>query len=410
MDPRDNTTLRNNIQKDIERFSKLHMWYKHLSYDGKEFLIFPWKGHQPKNCFDPQIEDNINLHWWIYYADFIDEIPLHGRGKEIIMQNPIRFNCFLRGIEIDCHTNGHPYFRGWFLLKRKYPKINKFLRKKYPHVKNDIIEFANIEHFNQLEEAKIRAGIIFNAMRKDCPEWISGQNLLSLAKSDSSLSHKMSTLSMNDLSVLCCDQRSSPDKLSEIINDDFQDDFEDDFESDEPCNCDKESTGPKITKSKFILDLSVIHSIGSHHSPSPSSSPSSSPYPSPSSSSYPSPSSSPSSYPSSSSSPSSYPSPSSSSSSSSSDSHSPHSPHSSIFSLISSSLFHSPRSQTQSQKSSSLQKSPTFVEEPYNIHYPKKRHISIFHKSSSKSSHMVVGKDSDVSPKQNAIFSKKYSH
>jgi hypothetical protein len=195
------TTLKFKIREDLLRFSKLHMWYKHLSYEGKSFLIFPWRGEQPKNSFDPQIIDDNNLHWWIYYSDFIDEIPIDGRGKEIIMQNSIKFNCFLRGVETDCHTKDQSYFRGWFLLKRKYPKIEKILRKKYPYAKGDINTFVIMEYLAQIETAEEKANIIFKLFLSECPKWLDYPERPFVGEKDISfLSHKMTTLSSDELS------------------------------------------------------------------------------------------------------------------------------------------------------------------------------------------------------------------
>jgi hypothetical protein len=194
--------LKSTIREDLIRFSKLHMWYKHLSYEGKDFLIFPWRGEQPKNSFDPQVQqDDYNLHWWFYYADFIDEIPIDGRGKEIIMQHSIKFNCFLRGVETDCHTKDQSYFRGWFLLKKNNPKINKLLRKKYPYAKGDINTFVIMEYLAQIEKAEEKANIIFKLLLSDSPMWLEPSPLHpSVKKEISFLSHKMTTLSSGDVS------------------------------------------------------------------------------------------------------------------------------------------------------------------------------------------------------------------
>jgi hypothetical protein len=196
-----NNDLENLIYTDLFRFSKLHMWYKHLSYEGKEFLIFPWKGQQPKNSFDPQVQDNCNLHWWVYYADFIDEIPIYGRGKEIVMQHSVKFNCFLRGLETDCHIKNQTYFRGYFLLKRKYPKINRILKKKYPYMKEDINKFVTMEHLEQIKNAEKQANIILNLLFLECPEWLDCPETPVIDKKEISfLSHKMTTLSSDEIS------------------------------------------------------------------------------------------------------------------------------------------------------------------------------------------------------------------
>ena len=123
-----NQNLFANLEYDLLRFSKLHLWYKNLPFDGQSYLIFPWKGQQPQNHFNPYISDQERLHWWLYPADFIDEIPVTGYGKEIVMQNAITLNCFLRGIEEDGHI------RGWCLIKGRTPKLVSILQKRYPYI------------------------------------------------------------------------------------------------------------------------------------------------------------------------------------------------------------------------------------------------------------------------------------
>ena len=43
-------SLREQAKSDIERFAKFHSWYKHLSYEGEDFLIFPWKYPELKSA------------------------------------------------------------------------------------------------------------------------------------------------------------------------------------------------------------------------------------------------------------------------------------------------------------------------------------------------------------------------
>ena len=109
-------SLREQAKSDIERFAKFHSWYKHLSYEGEDFLIFPWKGQQPRNVIDTKVEDEENLHWWVWRADFIDEIPVDGMGKDIIMRRPVRFNCFLRGLDGE---EPHRHLRGMSVITNK---------------------------------------------------------------------------------------------------------------------------------------------------------------------------------------------------------------------------------------------------------------------------------------------------
>jgi len=48
---------RRDLDNDIERFSTLHSWYKHLDYidDGNTFYLLPLKGEQARYSFDKRI-------------------------------------------------------------------------------------------------------------------------------------------------------------------------------------------------------------------------------------------------------------------------------------------------------------------------------------------------------------------
>lgn len=166
MDPKE-TKLLDRLEGDLLRFSKLHLWYQELSFEGKSYLIFPWKGQQPKNHFDPQVKDSENLHWWLYPASFIDEVPVSGYGKEIVMQNPVILNCFLRGVEKD------GTIKGWHMVKCRTPKLKSSLQKRYPHINSaESGSYVTLEFQRQLGNATKSAYKIYVAMTKKSPEWL----------------------------------------------------------------------------------------------------------------------------------------------------------------------------------------------------------------------------------------------
>jgi len=79
------------LDKDIERFSTLHSWYKHLDfYDGGvTFYMVPLKGEQERYNFDPCISDYAGIHWHFWQKT----IPLADkRIKEISQKYPIKLN------------------------------------------------------------------------------------------------------------------------------------------------------------------------------------------------------------------------------------------------------------------------------------------------------------------------------
>lgn len=82
------------IQSDVERFSKLHSWYKHLPLDGKEFAVIFEKGDQARNGIYPEIKDKEGLH-----ASILDLPWLKQYHPERKYTYTFKFNCFLRGLE-----------------------------------------------------------------------------------------------------------------------------------------------------------------------------------------------------------------------------------------------------------------------------------------------------------------------
>lgn len=161
---------------DIERFSRLHSWFRHLSFQGKNFLMFPWKGEQPKNYFQPEVEDHDNPHWWIWDAADIDEIPLSGKAKDLIMRYPVTFNCFLRGTDKD--TRGARYVQGWSIIEKINPEISMEIANAHPHI-HDITNIVEIEHITQIHEAVIQAHRIYLILAEQCPEVLKVENMVS---------------------------------------------------------------------------------------------------------------------------------------------------------------------------------------------------------------------------------------
>lgn len=158
------------IQPDVLRFCKSHNWYRSLPWKGKEYLMFPWKGQQPRSTLDLKVEDPENLHWWFWDADSIDEIPINGIGKDIIMRRPIRFNCFLRGFD---GTPENRYFAGVGVIRVKFPKVDEELMQKHKFYKNQDISFlAHMEHIEQVENAVNIGSQIYELFKSKCPGWL----------------------------------------------------------------------------------------------------------------------------------------------------------------------------------------------------------------------------------------------
>ena len=147
------------IISDLERFSKSRSWFRTLPLQGRKFLVFPWKGQQPYNPFTPNVEDSEGLHWWVWEADYIDEIPIHGIGKDIIMRRPVIFNCFLRGIDGE---PDHPHLRGLDVIRTNNPGFEV----------SNYTKHAKKEHKRQIKEAVKTVVNIYYAMMVGAPEWL----------------------------------------------------------------------------------------------------------------------------------------------------------------------------------------------------------------------------------------------
>jgi hypothetical protein len=155
-------------EKDFARFSKLHAWYNHLPPEGIPYLIFPWRGEQPKTHFDPQVSDDTSIHWWAWDARDINEIPIHGRAKDIIMRNPVYFNCALRGVET---SEGGTYIEGIAAIEKNYPDFETTLRAQYPEVRS-LERIFRIESARQIKRAELTATIITSLLEEQAPAWL----------------------------------------------------------------------------------------------------------------------------------------------------------------------------------------------------------------------------------------------
>lgn len=160
--------LRSRIKKDLERFSKLHLWYKELPLGGRNFILFPWKGQQPKNYINQLVLDKKEHHWHVWDASRIDEIPISGLGKDVIMRRSVIFNCFLWGASDS--LNGERFIRGWSVLKQRFPEVKSYLRKK--HKKMKIVDGVLLESHRQIQAAIKAADEIVSEMILRCPEWL----------------------------------------------------------------------------------------------------------------------------------------------------------------------------------------------------------------------------------------------
>lgn len=162
------------ITNDITRFFRLHMWFRYLPLDGKEYLLFPWKGEQPKNAVEADIVDEQGIHWWIWDSAFIDEIPISGVGKDILMRYRISLNCFIRGEEDN--LDGTVHVKGWQAIVNKYPRAMDILKRRHPTAGGDVNLYFRYEMESQIEQAGKAARNILEMFQQTCPEWLGVNN------------------------------------------------------------------------------------------------------------------------------------------------------------------------------------------------------------------------------------------
>jgi hypothetical protein len=104
------------LDKDISRFSTLHSWYKHLSYDddGETFYLVPSKGEQRRYDL-PYDHTGIHWHFWRRYLVLISD----ERIQQIVQKYPIKLNCSF-------------YPKGsWLRLMKS--DFKDFVRRHYPN-------------------------------------------------------------------------------------------------------------------------------------------------------------------------------------------------------------------------------------------------------------------------------------
>lgn len=207
------TTLKHQAKLDLQRFSKLHLWFKLLPLEGKNFIIFPWKGEQPKNYINPETDVNdTEYHWHFWESERIEEIPISGIGKDIIMRRLVNFNSFLWGVQYS--NDGDIYTRGWSIMTRKTPKLEKYLRKKYKDPSLKIVDIIKIENEKQISEGLNKIYEIVDEMTEFCPELLGLPYNKKLSNSDPTHQICKNNLKLNFSSEMI--ETSSGEQLLQI--------------------------------------------------------------------------------------------------------------------------------------------------------------------------------------------------
>jgi hypothetical protein len=138
---------RKDLNGDILRFSTLHSWYKHLSFDngGSLFFIVPTQGQQSRYNFDPCITDSNGLHWWFLYDDQ-QMIVVNDQVRAIISRYPFRLNPFFYHQEYKSDgqsSSSRSFYGGDLILMVARSNIKPWLNTNYPEYTEKIFSCSN---------------------------------------------------------------------------------------------------------------------------------------------------------------------------------------------------------------------------------------------------------------------------
>ncbi len=127
---------RKDLNADILRFSTLHSWYKHLSFDngGSLYFIVPMQGQQARYSFDPRITDSNGLHWCFLYGGEETTI-VNDQVRAIISRYPFRLNPFFYHHEYksdEQSSTSRSFYGGEIILMVARSNIKLWLNINYP--------------------------------------------------------------------------------------------------------------------------------------------------------------------------------------------------------------------------------------------------------------------------------------
>jgi hypothetical protein len=140
---------RKDLNADILRFSTLHSWYKHLSFDdgGSLFFIVPTQGQQPRYHFDPRIADSNGLHWTFLRGGKETAIA-NEQVRAIITRYPFRLNPFFyhqeyKSDERSSSSSSRSFYGGDLILMVARSNIKPWLNTNYPEYAEKIFSCSN---------------------------------------------------------------------------------------------------------------------------------------------------------------------------------------------------------------------------------------------------------------------------
>jgi hypothetical protein len=123
---------RKGLNADIQRYSTLHSWYKHLSFlhGGTRFYILPARGQEQRNIFHTRVADKEQLHWhFVRDLNYIND----ERIRTIIVRYPIFLNPFFyHSARRSDKTQWRIFYGGIIIMEYCQDEIIEWLHENYP--------------------------------------------------------------------------------------------------------------------------------------------------------------------------------------------------------------------------------------------------------------------------------------
>ncbi|CAF3641137.1 unnamed protein product [Rotaria sp. Silwood1] len=144
------------LNLDIEQFSTLRSWYKHLSFKdgGSEFILFPKICQQHSHINYSDITDTPSFHW-IFFQNSNRTVINNERVREILLRHSFRLNPFFYHQCIDDSPRLNPdgtqsprRFCGGHIITmdrfREY--FEPWIKSHYPEIADRILKSSRFEH------------------------------------------------------------------------------------------------------------------------------------------------------------------------------------------------------------------------------------------------------------------------
>jgi hypothetical protein len=118
------------LKEDFQRFQRLHSWYKHIPFEGRDIYAFQTVGQQPRNGLNQETLDLSGTYW-----------HFSGYKPEGVESYKTRVGPFLRGVE---GIHDRITWGLWIIRKDNPEQFQQMIETKYPEWIN--VDWDSIEH------------------------------------------------------------------------------------------------------------------------------------------------------------------------------------------------------------------------------------------------------------------------